>query len=71
MNSTNDAHELQEENLRGEQGRRKDTAPDGVPIIHTSTVHSDQQSRESISFKLQKSWYAGLGLSEATQRVAR
>jgi len=38
MNSTNDARELQEENLRGEQGSWKDRTPDGQLLIHNATA---------------------------------
>jgi len=39
MNSTKDAHELQEKNSGDEQGAWKDGAPDGLPKIHASFVH--------------------------------
>jgi len=38
MNSTIDAHELQEENSRGEQRAWKDRAPNGQLLIHDATT---------------------------------
>jgi len=39
MNNTQDAHKLQKENLRDEQGAWKDRALDGQPKIHASSAH--------------------------------
>ena len=37
MNNTNDAHELQEANSRGEQRTWKDRVPDGQLLVHDIT----------------------------------
>ena len=39
MNNTKCAHELQEENLKDEQGAWKDRVLDGLPMIHASAAH--------------------------------
>ena len=39
MNSTKGAHELQKENLRDDQGGRKDRVSDGIPMIHVPAAH--------------------------------
>jgi len=53
MNNTNDAHELQEENSRGEQRTWKDRVPDGQLLVHDATFAQLCSPGSPPRFKLQ------------------